>query len=210
MEPGAPCVGNARELPPGPHERDGLVMTFTEYAPPEPDRTPDVADCLAMLPDLHEALAAFPGELPLLGPPTVDIPIGLAALDRHPDALASPDRDRLLAAVERLGPFLADPGDTRIVLHGDVHPGNLLATGGELRWIDFEDVCRGPVGWDLALLRWMEPTAGDGWAAPEDLALASDLRATHLALCMLSFRDAFGDDPAWDGYVRDFAGLIRG
>jgi hypothetical protein len=31
----------------------------------------------------------------------------------------------------------------------------------------------------------------------------------HLALCMLSFRDAFGDDPAWDGYVRDFVRLIR-
>ena len=31
----------------------------------------------------------------------------------------------------------------------------------------------------------------------------------HLALCMLSFRDAFGDDPAWDGYIRDFVHQIR-
>jgi Phosphotransferase enzyme family len=206
---GAPVVGNSRELPPGPHEHDGLVMTFTEYAPPDPGRTPDVADCLAMLPDLHAALADFPGELAVLGPPTVDIPIGLAALERHPDALTATDRDRLLAAEERLRPYLADPGDTTTVLHGDVHPGNLLATGGELRWIDFEDVCRGPVGWDLALLRWMDPTAGDGLADPEQLALASDLRAVHLALCMLSFRDAFGDNAAWDGYIRDFVGLIR-
>lgn len=206
---GAPVVGNSRELPPGPHEHDGLLVTFTEYAPPDPDRTPAVADCLAMLPDLHEALAGFPGELPLLGPPTVDIPIGLAMLDHHPDVLSAAERARLLAAEERLRPYLADPGDTTTVLHGDVHPGNLLATGGELRWIDFEDVCRGPVGWDLALLRWMEPTAGDGLADPEQLALACDLRAVHLALCMLSFREFFGDDPAWDGYVRDFAGLVR-
>jgi Phosphotransferase enzyme family len=205
---GAPVVGNARELPPGPHERDGLVMTFTAWAPPDPDRTPEVADCLAMLPDLHAALADFPGELPVLGPPAVDIPIGLAALERHPDALSADDRARLLAAEERLRPYLADPGDTTTVLHGDLHPGNLLATGGELRWIDFEDVCRGPLGWDLALLRWMEPTAGDGVADPEQLTLASDLRAVHLALCLLSFRDAFGDDPAWDGYIRDFVRQI--
>ena len=206
---GAPAVPNSRELPPGPHERDGFGLTFTEYAPPDPDRTPDVADCLAMLPDLHAALASFPGELPLLGPPTVDIPIGLDALDRHPDVLSAARRDRLRAAVERLRPYLADPGDTTTVLHGDVHPGNLLATGGGLRWIDFEDVCRGPVGWDLAMLRWMDPTAGDGRAAPEELALAADLRATHLALCMTSFLDAFGDDPRWPGFIRDFADLVR-
>jgi hypothetical protein len=28
-------------------------MTFTEYAPPDPGRTPGVADGLAMLPDLQ-------------------------------------------------------------------------------------------------------------------------------------------------------------
>ncbi|MDT7581479.1 MAG: hypothetical protein QOK35_2743 [Pseudonocardiales bacterium] len=205
---GAPVVGNARELPPGPHEHDGFFLTFTAWAPPDPDRVPDVADCLAMLPDLHEALATFPGELPVFGPPRVDIPIGLAALDRHPDALGPAERDRLLGAVERLRPYVADPGDTTTVLHGDVHPGNLLATGGELRWLDFEDVCRGPLGWDLALLRWMDPTAGDGLVDPEQLVVASELRAVHLAVCLLSFRDAFGDDPAWDGYIRDFVGRI--
>jgi Ser/Thr protein kinase RdoA (MazF antagonist) len=161
-----------------------------------------------MLPDLHRALAGFPGELPLLGPPAVDIPIGLAALDRHPDVLSPAERDRLRAAVDRLAPFLADPGDTTTVLHGDLHPGNLLATGGELRWIDFEDVCRGPVGWDVALLHWMDPAAAGGLADPEQLALCSDLRAVHLALCLLAFRDTFGDDPAWDGYIRDLVGRI--
>jgi Phosphotransferase enzyme family len=206
---GAPVVGNARELPPGPHEHDGLAMTFTAWAPPDPDRTPDVADCLAMLPDLHTALATYPGELPLLAPVQSDVPRGLAALERHPDALTAEDRDRLLSAHARLASFATDPGDTTTVLHGDVHPGNLHATGGELRWLDFEDVCRGPVGYDLALLRWMDPTAGDGWADPAQLARCSDLRAVYLALCLLAFRDAFGDDPEWDGYIRDFVRLIK-
>jgi len=206
---GAPVVGNARELPPGPHVHDGLTMTFTQYAPPDADRTPDVADCVAMLPALHAALATYPGELPLLAAVHSDIPHGLAALERHPDALGEDDRDRLLAAHERLAAFAAHPGDTTTVLHGDVHPGNLHATGGELRWIDFEDVCRGPVGYDLALLRWMDPTAGDGWADPRQLELCSDLRAVYLALCLIAFRDTFGDNPAWDGYVRDFVRQIR-
>jgi len=204
---GAPVVGNSRELPPGPHERDGLVMTFTEWAPPDPDRTPEAADCVAMLPDLHAALATYPGELPLLAPVHADSPLGLAALERHPDVLSAEERERLLAAHERLAPYAAAPGDTT-VLHGDLHPGNLHATGGELRWLDFEDVCRGPVGYDLALLRWMDPTAGDGWVDAEELARCSDLRAVYLALCMLAFRDAFGDDPEWDGYIRWFVSRI--
>jgi len=205
---GAPVIGNSRELPPGPHLRDGLTMTFTEWAPPDADRTPDAADCVAMLPDLHAALATYPGELPLLAPVHGDVPYGLAALERHPDVLSTEERGRLLAAHERLAPFAAAPGDTR-VLHGDLHPGNLHATGGELRWLDLEDVCRGPVGYDLALLRWMDPTAGDGWAELEELARCSDLRAVYLALCMLAFRDAFGDDPEWDGYIRWFVSRIR-
>ena len=204
---GVPVVGNSRELPPGPHVRDGLAMTFTTWAPPDPDRTPSAADCVAMLPDLHAALATFPDELPTLAPVHNDIPYGLAALQRDPDVLSAEERDRLLAAYDRLAPFAADPGDT-VVLHGDLHPGNLHATDGELRWIDFEDVCRGPVGYDLALLRWMDPTVGDGWVDPDDLTRCSDLRAVYLALCMTAFRDAFGDDPQWDGYIRDFVALI--
>jgi Ser/Thr protein kinase RdoA (MazF antagonist) len=100
-----------------------------------------------------------------------DVPHGLAALERHADVLTSEERDRLLAAHERLAPFAADPGETA-VLHGDLHPGNLHATGGELRWLDIEDVCRGPVGYDLALLRWMDPTAGDGWMDPSGSSCA--------------------------------------
>jgi hypothetical protein len=205
---GAPVVGNSRELPPGPHVRDGFAITFTTWAPPDPNRTWDATDCVAMLPDLHAALATYPGELSLLAPVHADSPLGLTALERHPDVLTGAERDRLLVAHERLAPFAAAPGEVT-VLHGDLHPGNLHATGGELRWLDFEDVCRGPVGYDLALLRWMDPTAGDGWADPEELARCSDLRAVYLALCMLAFRDAFGDDPEWDGYIRYFVGQIR-
>lgn len=35
-------------------------------------------------------------------------------------------------------------------LHGDAHTGNVLNTKAGPRWLDFEDVCSGPVEWDLA------------------------------------------------------------
>jgi hypothetical protein len=53
-----------------------------------------------------------------------------------------------------------------------------------------------------------EPDGGDGWAEPEQLALCSDLRAVYLASCMVAFRDVFGDDPEWDGYIRWFVSRI--
>jgi aminoglycoside/choline kinase family phosphotransferase len=37
-------------------------------------------------------------------------------------------------------------------LHGEPHAGNYLLTPKGLRWIDFEDACRGPVEWDIAFL----------------------------------------------------------
>jgi len=38
-------------------------------------------------------------------------------------------------------------------LHGDAHPGNVLLTADGPRWTDFEDVCLGPVEWDLASMQ---------------------------------------------------------
>ena len=35
-------------------------------------------------------------------------------------------------------------------LHGDAGAGNLMATGGQLVWHDFEEAWSGPVAWDLA------------------------------------------------------------
>ena len=202
-----------RELPPGPHERDGFAITFTTYAPPDPERTVGPADCAAMLPELHAALRDFPGELPLLGPAAHDIPFGLAALERHPDALSPAQRDRLLAAHERLAPFLAAPSQMRPrCCTATCIPGNLLATGGGLRWIDFEDVCRGPVGWDLALLRWMDPDGGataDGDRPGAARARCSDLRARAPGAVpgvVPATRSA--TSPAWDGYIHDFVAQI--
>jgi hypothetical protein len=84
-ERGAPVVAPSRELPPGPHERDGFPISFWTYVEPDPDRTPTTDDCSAMLVDLHIALRAYPGELPTLC--ADDVPRGLESIDRSADFL---------------------------------------------------------------------------------------------------------------------------
>lgn len=70
-------------------------------------------------------------------------------------------------------------------LHGDAHPGNLLATDDGWRWSDFEDTCAGPVEWDLACL--LRTARLDGRAAvraygrdPDDPRLAPLLALRRL------------------------------
>ena len=87
--------------------------------------------------------------------------------------------------VDALCPRLTGPEQP---LHGDAHPGNLLATADGWVWADLEDTCRGPRAWDLACLR--ATSRLDGRAAlaavpdpPDDDELAPflQLRALHAA-----------------------------
>ena len=127
-EQGAPVVVPSQELPPGPHERDGFPISFWTYVEPDPDRTPTNDDCSAMLVDLHITLRAYPGELPMLC--ADDVPRGLEMSDRSANFLDESDADLLRASAERLRPIWEAPGDKVRSLHGDVHPGNLIAHAG--------------------------------------------------------------------------------
>ena len=86
-------------------------------------------------------------------------------------------------------------------LHGASHPGNLVAVrGGGIVWIDFEDVCLGPVEWDLATI--MDEGAVAKYHDPEALARCTELRALQVVLALLAFRDDFGDMEGWDASIR--------
>jgi aminoglycoside phosphotransferase (APT) family kinase protein len=73
-------------------------------------------------------------------------------------------------------------------LHGDAHPGNLLATPAGWRWADLEDTCSGPVQWDLVALRSTRRLDGraaldaiPGAPSDDELAPWLELRRLHLA-----------------------------
>jgi hypothetical protein len=132
------AVSPTRLLPAGPHERDGLWMTIWDYVGHESTRSlPGAGDLGDSLRRLHSALADYTGELePLLG-----IRDWLAGLDPAPE---------LRARLDELTPLVFESPRPARALHGDASVGNLLRTGEGLLWNDLEDVCTGPVEWDVA------------------------------------------------------------
>ena len=144
------AVAPTRLLPAGPHQRDGLWMTVWDYVPYDrPENLPGASELGHSLRSLHAALAEFPGELePLFG-----IRQGIERLldELEPAPWLSPvDIDSLRAGLAELTPRVFASSQPGQALHGDAGIGNMLRTDQGLLWNDLEDVCTGPVAWDLA------------------------------------------------------------
>lgn len=132
---GAPVVPPWSD--PGPHEAHGLEVSLWQWREPVPDAV-GAATYAELLMDLHDALDDYEADLSVLVGPLTDV---AAALRTSDDAV-------LHEAAARLVPqALSWP---RRPLHGDAHTGNVLSTASGPLWLDFEDVCVGPVEWDLA------------------------------------------------------------
>lgn len=142
---GAPVVAPSDELPPGPYEHAGRVLSFWQYAPPAPEV--DAAAAGEALAHCHEALRSYAGSLPLLGGVTeAEALLARLAAEERIDGDAATE---LLLRFQELIPMLSELRSPVQPLHGDSHLGNVL--GGPL-WNDWEDTCLGPVGWDAACL----------------------------------------------------------
>lgn len=131
---------------PGPHQYDGLWMTFWEFVEHDASRPLPRADELGgSLRELHDALADFPGELG----PLSDVRDWLDRLvaELH---LTSQDRDALHSQLQALSPSVFESSLPAQAIHGDASISNLLPTDNGLIWNDLEDVCVGPIHWDVA------------------------------------------------------------
>jgi hypothetical protein len=137
-------------LPPGPHEHDGLWMTLWKFVPHDEQAPPPAPRELGRsLLGLHAALADFPGDLA----PLSDIRDWLERLlaDLRPSpGLTRQDIDWLRFQLEALTPAVFESALPAQALHGDASISNLLRTDSGLLWNDLEDVCVGPVAWDVA------------------------------------------------------------
>lgn len=121
----------------GPYVARGLEVSLWEWMEPRSGEVPAVAFG-PLLKELHDALDGYHAELPVLVGPLTDIAAAMRVSDNRV----------LHQAAARLAPLaLTWP---RRPLHGDAHTGNVLNSSAGPRWIDFEDVCAGPVEWDLA------------------------------------------------------------
>ena len=151
------AVAPSRLVAPGPHCRDGLWITFTEWVAdvePAPERrsgvdVDDARDFGRVLRQLHDQLRPFDGDLAGLRELREDIERLLAQLRptnaQHRGAIAS-----LGERLNMLKTTVFESGLPTQALHGDVSLRNLLRTPRRLLFNDFEDTFRGPVHWDLA------------------------------------------------------------
>jgi Phosphotransferase enzyme family len=137
-------------LPPGPHERDGLWMTLWRFVPHDEQAPPPGPRELGRsLRELHAALADFPGELAPLSEVRDWLERLLAEL-RPSHLLTQRDIDWLRLELDALTPAVFESSLSAQALHGDASMSNLLRTDSGLVWNDLEDVCAGPVAWDVA------------------------------------------------------------
>jgi Phosphotransferase enzyme family len=130
---GAPVVPPARDVDPGPHVVGGRPITFWRWIDHDSARE-DPAAAGRALRELHDAFADFPGALP--------------SCDRLDEVRALVTSDELRAFADRLPPLDGRP------IHGDAHLRNVLWSPDGPLWGDLENVCRGPVAFDLASLRF--------------------------------------------------------
>jgi hypothetical protein len=159
-------------LPPGPHERDGLWMTMWTFVPHDSHAPmPEAGELGRSLRDLHAALAGFQGDLA----PVSEIRdwLGRLLAELRPSgSLTQEDIDWLRFKLDALTPAVFESSLPAQALHGDVAISNLLHTDGGLVWNDLEDVCVGPVAWDLAGLVSSARSRGQSEAFVEELVAA--------------------------------------
>lgn len=166
---------------PGPFEAEGLEVSLWEWAEHDASSV-SPAELGTMLGPLHRALESYPGNLPTLVGPLTDIATALEV---------SSDATLHTVAAELVPLALSWP---RRPLHGDAHTGNVLMTPSGPRWTDFEDVCVGPVEWDLASMTVTEETLA-AYPGPIDRARLVDCRDLRRLQVLASLLVGGYDEP---------------
>jgi hypothetical protein len=137
-------------LPPGPHVQDGLWMTLWKFVPHDAQAPPpEPRELGRSLRGLHAALADFPGDLAPLSEVRDWLERLLDELRPSPP-LTQRDIDWLRFELDALTPAVFESSLSAQALHGDASMSNLLRTDSGLVWNDLEDVCAGPVAWDIS------------------------------------------------------------
>ncbi|MEV0613541.1 aminoglycoside phosphotransferase family protein [Nonomuraea sp. NPDC050404] len=148
-ESGCPVAALDPRVQPRVYDGDGFEITLWTYYEPVTAQKIPPADYAGALERLH----AGTRELDIPTPHFTDRIQSAQQLVANPDltpALADADRELLGDTLRNLRRAIDERGSAVQLLHGEPHPGNLLATENGPLFIDFETFCRGPVEFDLA------------------------------------------------------------
>lgn len=189
-ERGGPVVPPTDLLAPGPYLQDGFWMTFWKFVVHDPpDRWSDAREVGRSLRELHAVLADFGGDLEPLAAVGDQLERQLGNLRPCP-WLSAEDVELLRSELRRLTPAVFATSLPAQPIHGDAGLGNLLCTSARLLWNDLEDVCAGPIEWDVAGLVASARTRErgevyvkkmlDAYGGPDLAALAAFLDADAL------------------------------
>jgi phosphotransferase family enzyme len=146
---GSPIAALEPRVEPLAYARDGFKITLWTYYERLTSGTASPLDYAQALQRLHVGMR----EVDLMTPHFMDRVaeaqqlVGTRSLT---PALDDADRDLLSDRLGRLSRAISDSGAAEQLLHGEPHPGNLLATKDGLLFVDLETCCRGPVEFDLA------------------------------------------------------------
>jgi hypothetical protein len=186
-------------LAPGPHQHDGLWMTFWEFVEHDASRPLPRADELGgSLRELHGALADFPDDLGPLSDVRDWLDGLLDELQASP-RLTSQDRALLRGELQALTPTVFESPLPTQAIHGDASMSNLLRTDDGLLWNDLEDACVGPVHWDVAGLILEARARG------ESEAFVADLLRAHGGLHLSELEDFIAAHRLYTTIWRAFA-----
>ena len=153
---GCPVAALEPRVEPRVHERDGFAITLWTYYEAAAQGEVPPAGYARALERLHAGMRTIDVPTPHFTDRVEEARRLVADRDRTPD-LADEDRELLGGTLRDLRRAIGEHGGTEQLLHGEPHPGNLLATKDGPLFIDLETCCRGPVEFDLA-------------HAPEDVA----------------------------------------
>ena len=146
---GSPVAALEPRVEPRVYERDGFAVTLWTYYEPATPREASPADYASALERLHAGLRKLDVPAPHFTDRVEEAQQLVASRDLTP-ALADADRELLGGTLRNLRRVIVGRGAAEQLLHGEPHPGNLLATKNGLLFIDLETCCRGPVEFDLA------------------------------------------------------------
>jgi aminoglycoside phosphotransferase (APT) family kinase protein len=148
-EIGSPVAALEPRVEPRVYQRDGFAVTLWRYY--ESVTPPDVspADYASALERLHAGLRTLKVASPHFTDRVAEAQQLVASRDLTP-ALGDADRELLIAALRERRRAISDRAAPEQLVHGEPHPGNVLATQNGPLFIDFETCCRGPVEFDLA------------------------------------------------------------
>ena len=130
------------------YERDDFVITlWTYYEPVASQVSPlDYANALRRL---HAGMRTLDVPTPRFTDRVDEAEQLVANRDQTPE-LPDADRELLRDALRSLRRAISERDRAEQLLHGEPHPGNVLATKNGLLFVDLETCCRGPVEFDLA------------------------------------------------------------